>query len=254
MCKALHLDTLLVEQINSYGLKKAYASLMVPGSQPETHVCPPATARRAEAHRSRVFIEARRFVIVGFVNTAVDLAVLNSLIFLTHKGRNGLWFSLYKSISFLVAVANSYFINHSWTFDGRAGRKSLTQAGQFLVVSLFGALINVSSASYVATFAPPIRGMEGYWPSIAALAGTACGLASNFFGYKHIVFSARQSVQPDSWYLVILKARLDLSVNARSIFTRATFSPGARCFIRVTARVKPFKNVTQGKTVETLEM
>ena len=170
---------------------------MVPSSQPETHVCPPATARRAETHKSSVLIEARRFVIVGFVNTALDLAVLNSLIFLTHRGQNGPLFSLFKSISFLVAVANSYFVNHSWTFDGRAGRKSLTQAGQFLMVSLFGALINVSSASYVATFVPPIRGMESYWPSIAALAGTACGLAFNFIGYKHIVFSARQSVQSD---------------------------------------------------------
>jgi putative flippase GtrA len=142
-------------------------------------------------------MEAKRFIVVGLINTALDLAVLNCLIFFTHVGRSGLWFTLFKSISFLVAVANSYFINHSWTFDGKAGTRSVMQAGQFLVVSLLGALINVSSASYVASFVPAIRGLESYWPSIAALAGTACGLGSNFLGYKHLVFSQRQSASPD---------------------------------------------------------
>jgi putative flippase GtrA len=129
---------------------------------------------------------------VGLVNTAVDLAVLNALIFLTHLGRNGIWFSVFKAISFLVAVLNSYFINHSWTFGRSGGERSVSQAGQFLAVSLVGAVINVSSASYVATFITPIHGIEKYWPSIAALAGTASALIFNFLGYKHIVFSPRR--------------------------------------------------------------
>jgi putative flippase GtrA len=142
-------------------------------------------------------IEVKRFVIVGFLNTVIDLAVLNALISLTHLGRNGLWFSLFKAISFLVAILNSYFVNHGWTFGGRAGKRSIAQASQFLVVSVFGALINVSSASYVATFIPPVHGIESYWPSIAALVGTACGLASNFLGYRHIVFAAGRSAEAD---------------------------------------------------------
>jgi hypothetical protein len=68
----------------------------------------------------------------------------------------------------------------------------VSQAGQFLAVSLVGAVINVSSASYVATFISPIHGIERYWPSIAALAGTASALIFNFLGYKHIVFSPRR--------------------------------------------------------------
>jgi len=165
--------------------------------QSEVNACVPAIPERPEARKSTVFVEVKRFIIVGFVNTVLDLAVLNLLIFLTHRGRNGVWFSLFKSVSFLVAVANSYFINHSWTFNGRSGRTSVSQATQFLAVSLFGALINVSSASYVATFIPAIYGMEVYWPSIAALAGTACGLASNFLGYKHLVFVEAQSTRGD---------------------------------------------------------
>jgi putative flippase GtrA len=152
----------------------------------------PAT-QYTPAHNRSLLVEVRKFVIVGLINTALDLVVLNSLILLTQVGRNGLWFTLFKAISFLIVVTNSYCINHSWTFERRTGTKSLTQASRFLLVSVFGAFLNVSGASYVATFVPPIHGMESYWPSIAALAGAACGLASNFIGYKHIVFSVRQS-------------------------------------------------------------
>jgi putative flippase GtrA len=165
---------------------------MIPGSQPDPSFgsATPAPPRRVLGNP--LSVELRRFGIVGLINTAVDLAVLNTLIFLTHMGRNGIWFSIFKAISFLAAVLNSYFINHSWTFGRSGGERSVSQAGQFLAVSLVGAVINVSSASYVATFISPIHGIERYWPSIAALAGTASALIFNFLGYKHIVFSPRR--------------------------------------------------------------
>lgn len=173
------------------------STTMTANLQSEISTCEPPVTVRPKARKSTVFVEVKRFIIVGFVNTVLDLAVLNLLIFLTHRGRNGVWFTLFKSVSFLVAVANSYFINHSWTFNGRSGRTSVSQATQFLAVSLFGALINVSSASYVATFIPAIHGLEAYWPSIAALAGTACGLAFNFLGYKHLVFVEARAARGD---------------------------------------------------------
>jgi putative flippase GtrA len=166
---------------------------MIPGSQPDPSLDPPARpAQPGRALGNRLIVEVRRFGVVGLVNTALDLAVLNGLIFLTHMGRNGIWFSIFKTISFLVAVLNSYFINHSWTFGRSGGERSVSQAGQFLAVSLLGAVINVSSASYVDNFIAPIHGIERYWPSIAALAGTASALIFNFLGYKHIVFSPRR--------------------------------------------------------------
>jgi putative flippase GtrA len=165
---------------------------MIPGSQPDPSFGLPTPAEPRRALGNRLIGEVGRFGVVGLANTAVDLVVLNALILLTHMGRNGIWFSIFKAISFLVAVLNSYFINHSWTFARSGGERSVSQAGQFLAVSLLGAVINVSSASYVATFISPIHGFERYWPSIAALAGTASALIFNFLGYKHIVFSPRR--------------------------------------------------------------
>ena len=136
--------------------------------------------------------EAWRFVIVGIINTFVDLGVLNLLIQVTHTGEKGLHFMLIKTTSFMVAVMNSYYLNRSWTFRATGRQKSLVRSGsQFLIVSLIGAVVNVGTASYVATFVSPVSGLEKLWPSAAALVGTAGSFIWNFIGYKYIVFTAR---------------------------------------------------------------
>jgi hypothetical protein len=43
----------------------------------------------------------------------------------------------------------------------------------------------------VAVFVEPVIWLASWWSSVAALAGAACGLAFNFFGYKYLVFSPR---------------------------------------------------------------
>ena len=59
-------------------------------------------------------LEFKRFVIVGIVNTAVDLGVLNALILLSGTGHSGFSYSVLKTISFTVALANSYYLNRTW--------------------------------------------------------------------------------------------------------------------------------------------
>lgn len=55
------------------------------------------------------------FLAVGILNTAVDFAVLNLLIALTHY-HGGPWLLVFNSISFLAAVINSYIWNGRITF------------------------------------------------------------------------------------------------------------------------------------------
>lgn len=133
--------------------------------------------------------QATRFCIVGFVNTVVDLAVLNILILVWPDGHSGPLFTAFKTISFLVAVANSYVMNAKWTFGGSGGRNTPIQGAQFLAVSIIGSILNIGSASYVATFIEPPAALHAYWPSIAALVGTFFSFLFNFLGYKYFVFS-----------------------------------------------------------------
>ena len=146
----------------------------------------------AAPSKGQLRAEAWRFAIVGIINTLVDIGVLNLLIQLTHTGEKGFSFMLIKTTSFMVAVMNSYYLNRSWTFRSNGRHKSLVRSGsQFLIVSLIGAVVNVGTASYVATFVAPVVGLEKLWPSAAALVGTACSFVWNFIGYKYIVFTPR---------------------------------------------------------------
>ena len=136
-----------------------------------------------------------RFAIIGVINTAVDLAVLNTLIALSHRGRTGLLYSFFKAISFLFAVLNSYWLNSRWAFRQTARQNTSMRIGRFLSVSVLGLAINVGAASWVAVFTEPFGWLARWWPSVAALAGAACGLAFNFAGYKYLVFFTRRTAR-----------------------------------------------------------
>ncbi len=138
--------------------------------------------------------QATRFCIVGIVNTLIDIVVLNVLIFVTGTGHSGPLFTAFKTISFGAALLNSFFMNSRWTFAGESGeRTTATQGAQFLLISIVASVVNIASASYVASVMHPPANLANYWPTIAALVGTACSFVFNFIGYKLLVFSSRAS-------------------------------------------------------------
>jgi len=148
---------------------------------------PPAAAKTS------LTTQVVRFGVVGAINTVVDLAILNLLIFITHTGQRGAMFALFKTVAFVCAVANSYFMNRSWTFKRVETKNPMLESSQFLFVSLLGAVVNVGSSWYVATYTRPFSGIEPkWWPSLAALVGTAVSLAFNFLGYKFWVFAHKK--------------------------------------------------------------
>ena len=148
---------------------------------------PPATVKTS------LSTQIVRFGVVGAINTVVDLAILNLLIYITHTGQRGAMFALFKTVAFVCAVVNSYWMNRSWTFKRVAAKNPMLEGSQFLFVSVLGAVVNVGSSWYVATYTHPLSGIEPkWWPSLAALVGTAFSLAFNFLGYKFWVFAHRK--------------------------------------------------------------
>ena len=129
-----------------------------------------------------------KFGIVGGVNTAIDFLILNILMFFTGITA-GYGYIMFKSISFIAANINSYFLNKKWTFksDSAANRREMVL---FFTVSIIGLLINAGTASFIVTFIDPINGISPTaWANVGALVATAVSLVWNFFGYKIIVFS-----------------------------------------------------------------
>ena len=140
-----------------------------------------------------------KFVVTGLVNTAVDFSVLNLLMSLTHITGGG-YYSVFKGISFVVAVCNSYFWNKFWTFshqtDKRVGGSEMLK---FFIVSGIGFGLNVGIASLVTNVIGVQFGIEaGRWANIGAVGGTLVAMAENFLGYKFLVFKKKNAEIVDS--------------------------------------------------------
>ncbi len=166
--------------------------------QRKAAVCDAETGVCEQPGRAKAVVvrQAIRFCVVGFVNTALDLFVLNLLILLTGAGHDGPLFTFFKTLSFFVAMGNSYVLNAKWTFAEPGARTSALQGAHFVLISIVGAVVNIGSASYVASYIHPPVELHAYWPSVAALVGTAFSFVFNFIGYKFFVFTNRAQVGP----------------------------------------------------------
>lgn len=133
-----------------------------------------------------------KFAVVGLVNTAIDFSILNLLMMLTNI-IEGPMYSVFKSISFLVAVTNSFFWNKFWTFRQKSTQQAGRQFLTFFVVSVIGFGLNVGTASFVTNLIGPQFGIAaGRWANIGAVGGTLVAMVENFLGYKFIVFRKRR--------------------------------------------------------------
>ena len=139
-----------------------------------------------------VLFQAAKFLLVGVLNTLVDLGILNLLIAASGITA-GIGFSIFKGFSFLIAVGNSYLWNKYWTFGEKKSKQDFIAQGkeftQFLIVSGIGFFLNVGTASAVVNFISPQFGLSARaWPTVGALAGTLVVMTWNFLGYKFVVF------------------------------------------------------------------
>lgn len=139
--------------------------------------------------------QAARFVVVGTLTTAVDFAVLNSLLILTGTADDAQGFPLYATIAFVVATVHSFLWNHYWTFrtpsDEQAHQSTRRTLPRFYLVTITSFAINVGLSSLLVWLAPFPQISTHVWINIAKLLSTSVSLVSNFVGYKWFVFRAR---------------------------------------------------------------
>lgn len=148
------------------------------------------------AQKIKVIYQLAKFVLVGALNTFVDWGILNLLMFLVGI-TSGPLYSVFKAVSFVFGVTNSYFWNKFWTFKkvssvplASEDKKSVSrEIWEFFIVSLIGLGLNVTAASLVVNVWGPHFGIGAkLWANVGALCGTLAGLVWNFLGYKLVVF------------------------------------------------------------------
>lgn len=134
--------------------------------------------------------QAGKFLMVGFLNTTVDFGIINSLISYTGIVQ-GSTLVLFNTISFSIAVTNSYFWNRMWVFENKEDA-SVGQFSKFVITTLISLLINNLIVYTLATHVTPLFGLDQKtWVNLAKAFATAFTMVWNFLGYKFVVFRAQ---------------------------------------------------------------
>ena len=134
-----------------------------------------------------------RFCIVGFVSTAIEIAVINILIALTGHA-SGWYFTAFKTGTFLLALLNGYFLNRFWTFQSLEERVHL-EFGKYAGVNLVGIVINVSTASLLVNVIGVPQGVAAeLWANIGVIAAVFVTMVWNFLSYRLFVFRSVKGI------------------------------------------------------------
>lgn len=137
-----------------------------------------------------IIYQAAKFVLVGALNTFIDLGVLNGLIWVSGIA-TGIWYSAFKGTSFLLATINSYFWNKHWTFRKREKVFAPREYLKFLITVTIGLFINIGIASFVVNIIGPQYGLtEKMWANVGAFIAVLIAWVWNFLASKFIVFKS----------------------------------------------------------------
>jgi putative flippase GtrA len=129
-----------------------------------------------------------KYLLIGVLATITDLGILNFLIW-TSGIAAGLWYSVFKGISFIVATTAKYFGDKFWAFEKMEKEGMGKEFTQFFVVTLIGLGLNVGVASLVVNLIGPQLGLsEKIWANVGGIIAAITVTAWNFIGYKFIVF------------------------------------------------------------------
>jgi len=129
-----------------------------------------------------------KFALIGTMTALVDLVILNLLIF-AFGIAVGISFTIFKTISFLIAFSTKYFGDKFWAFTDDKMIGIGRQIGMFFGVTLVGLLINVVVASLMVNWLGPQFGLSNkVWANIAGISASLATIIWNFPAYKYLVF------------------------------------------------------------------
>lgn len=135
---------------------------------------------RTFLRRDRMTGQAVRFVVVGVINTVVDLGAFYLLSLIP-----GLPVVAAKAVSYMLGICNSFVWNKFWTFNARRSARGGREFGLFFVVNLPPLLVNVIVFSLLGIWI----GSGSQWVRLAkAFAAAVVAVTWNFLGSRYFAF------------------------------------------------------------------
>ena len=137
-------------------------------------------------------VQFAKFCMISFSNLVIDFGILNLLIYYSGVAE-GVLYSVFKAVSFILANVNGYAWNRFWTFQSNGAKGWMNQLIKFFAVVGVGLVINVAIASYVvAEFGGSGGSISStVWANIGAAISLIFTLFWNFFGLKYLVFERK---------------------------------------------------------------
>lgn len=129
-----------------------------------------------------------KYMLIGVLATIVDLLILNVLINFSGVAV-GIYFSVFKGISFLFATSAKYAGDKFWAFEKMEKKEMGKEFSQFFLVTLVGFVLNVGVASFLVNSIGPQFGFsEKLWANVGGISAAFAVVVWNFAGYKFFVF------------------------------------------------------------------
>lgn len=150
-------------------------------------------AAEALARQWAIFWQLFKFLLVGALNTAVDLGVFNILKTALGTFEAGFVLTGLKGVSFIAAVLNSFLWNKFWVFEKKESKRTTKELGAFFLVSVIGIILNAGFFYFLTAIIGSPQGIApALWHNLAALIAGLAVFAWNFLGYKLIVFQTER--------------------------------------------------------------
>lgn len=135
-----------------------------------------------------IIFQLAKFLLIGALFALFDLVILNFLIGYFNVAQ-GFLYSVFITISFIVASSVKYIADKYWTFKKYEREGAGMEFTGFFIVTLIGGGIHIIIASLIVnTLGPQFGIISVVWANIGKVLAITVASAWNFAGYKFLVF------------------------------------------------------------------
>ena len=133
--------------------------------------------------------QAAKYILVGIFVTIIDLKLFEFLIWVFSLFLTAVNPVISKGISFLISTFVKYWGNKHWTFEKTEKEGIRQEIFQFVIVTIIGLVIDVSSFFYFTKIMGPQLGApEDVWIKLSVIFAALVAAIWNFLGYNFMVF------------------------------------------------------------------
>ena len=130
-----------------------------------------------------------KFLLIGACFAIFDLIILNFLLdYFGISKEEKLKYSVFVTISFVVATIVKYIADKYWAFEQKEKKELGKEFGKFFIITLISGGIQVGTAFLIFSAIAPLLASSIVAGNIGKIGGIVVASAWNFLGYKFIVF------------------------------------------------------------------